>query len=310
MSEIFDALRKAQKEQAGQGGTADDAERGPMQLPRAWLDEQPTAALETPTADEPSRVRANRPAAPTRGLFARLRERLSGNENNGNGALFAQPGSLMAEQFRLLRTRVEMAGPGTVMITSALDNEGKTSCAINLARALAMGIGRGVILIDADLRHPSTAHVLGIRTNPGLVDVLTGDADWRACVHMMDEERLRVIPAGTSSSIAPELLGSPRLTQVIEEVKAEFPGHYVVFDAPPLLLTVDPLVLARHIDHVLLVVRAGVTPRAAVIKAIESLGPERLRGIVFNGATAQLGHYYHYRDYYYYGPTPDGSGPR
>jgi Mrp family chromosome partitioning ATPase len=166
-----------------------------------------------------------------------------------------------------------------------------------------------VVLIDADLRHPSTAHVLDISTTPGLVDILTGDADWHSCMQSIDENRLRVIPAGTSSSIAPELLGSPRLTALIEDVKAEFPRHYVVFDAPPLLLTVDPLVLARHVDHVLLVVRAGVTPRAAVMKAIESLGPERLRGIVFNGATAQLGHYYHYRDYYY-GPPSTNNGAR
>jgi capsular exopolysaccharide synthesis family protein len=218
-----------------------------------------------------------------------------------------QPGTMIAEQFRLLRTRVEMAGPGTVMITSALDNEGKTSCAVNLARALAMSIGGGVMLIDADLRHPSTAHVLGLRSHPGLVDVLAGDADWRACVQLIDEDRLRVIPAGTSSSLAPELLGSPRLTQLIAEVKAEYPRHFIVFDAPPLLLTVDPLVLARHVDHVLLVVRAGVTPRGAVMKAIESLGPERLRGIVFNGATAQLGYYYQYQDHYYR-PGPSGDG--
>jgi hypothetical protein len=60
---------------------------------------------------------------------------------------------------------------------------------------------------------------------------------------------------------------------------------------------------------VLLVVRAGVTPRAAVMKAIESLGPERLRGIVFNGATAQMGHYYHYRDYYYGPPASSNGAP-
>ena len=96
---------------------------------------------------------------------------------------------------------------------------------------------------------------------------------------------------------------------MIEEIKAGFPGHYIVFDAPPLLLTVDPLVLARQVDHVLLVVRANVTPRAAVMKAIESLGPDRLRGIVFNAAQPQLGHYYGYRDYYY-GPAPTDNGSR
>src|SRR5262249_24958655 len=150
-------------------------------------------------------------------------------------------------------------------------------------------IGSGVVLIDADLRHPSTAHALDIRTNPGLVDYLMGEADWRSCMQSIDRDRLRVIPARTSSSLAPELRGPPRLPQLIDEIKRELPDHYVVFDAPPLLLTVDPLVLARHVDHVLLVVRAAVTPRAAVTKAIDSLGPERLRGIVFNAATHQMG---------------------
>lgn len=302
MSEIFEALRKAQKNRspADQAAVAEQ----PAVPSRRWLAEQPAGAAEAPAAP----ARAREAKAP--GWFARLRSSWSdnGRDTPEDAPLLLQPGTLMHEQFRLLRTRMEMAGPGTTMITSALDNEGKTICAINLARALSMSIGTGVILVDADLRHPSTAHLLGIRTHPGLVDYLTGEADWRACLQSHDDGRLRVIPAGTSSPIAPELLGSPRLPQLMAELKAEYPNEYVVFDAPPLLLTVDPLVLARHVDHVLLVVRAGSTPRAVVVKAMEALGPERLRGIVFNAATQDMGHYY-YRDYYYGAPS-NGTGAR
>ena len=88
------------------------------------------------------------------------------------------------------------------------------------------------------------------------------------------------------------------------EIKAELPHHHIVFDTPPILLTADPLVVARYMDHVILVVRAGRTPRAAVLKAVEALGPDRVMGIVFNGATRNISHYYNYGGGYVY---PDST---
>jgi Mrp family chromosome partitioning ATPase len=85
---------------------------------------------------------------------------------------------------------------------------------------------------------------------------------------------------------------------VISELKSCFPAHHIVVDAPPLLLTADPMVIARHMDHVLLVVRAGVTPSAAVLKAVETVGSQRLLGAILNDATETFSHYYYYKGGY------------
>ncbi|HVO25005.1 MAG TPA: polysaccharide biosynthesis tyrosine autokinase [Candidatus Margulisiibacteriota bacterium] len=204
----------------------------------------------------------------------------------------------------MLRTRIEIEKPGTIMITSALDQEGKSLCATNLAIALSRRIGPGVILVDADLRHSSVAAYFGLTEGPGLADCLMGDAQWRDCLVATKHYGLRVLPAGRQTSMACELLGSERMHALTAEIKAELPYHHIVFDTPPILLTADPLVVARYMDHVLLVVRAGVTPRAAVLKAVEALGPDRILGIVFNGATESLSHYYYYGRRYGY---PDSA---
>jgi capsular exopolysaccharide synthesis family protein len=209
-----------------------------------------------------------------------------------------RPGTEIGEQFRVLRTRVETAGPGTFMITSALDQEGKSLCVANLAAALSMSIGGGVILVDADLRNPSIERAFKLPRGPGLVDCLLGEASWNECLQSA-REGLKVLPAGRGSAMSTELLGSDRMLTLLAELKSHFPDHHVLVDAPPLLLTADPLVLARHMDHVLLVVRAGVTPRDAVLKAIETLGTERFLGIVFNDVVETASHHYYYGRYPY-----------
>ena len=297
MSEIFEALRKAQRDAGTREGDAP-----------SLLDEQP-ALNELPSADA-APLPESAPAPPRRRRW--LRNLLQRSFANGNGAaqvvstLSLQHGTQIAEQFRMLRTRIQTAGPGMIMITSALGSEGKTLCAANLAQSLAMNLDSEVLLVDADLRHPSAAQVFHVSNQPGLVDCLVGDASWLACIRSTQHERLRLIPAGTISSISTELLASERMEMLVAELKAQFPKHYVVFDAPPLLLTADPLVLAQHMDRILLVVRADVTPRDAVLKAIEMLGSERFFGVVFNGATEQLSHYYQHR--YYYGRYHSSNG--
>lgn len=204
-------------------------------------------------------------------------------------------GTVIGEQFRVLRSRIEAVRPGALMITSALAQEGKTLCAMNLTLALSLRIDAGVILVDADLRRPSAGMSLGVKGGPGLADCLMGEARWQDCLVTTTYDNLRLLPAGRRTAQAPELLGSERMHTVVAELKEEFPQHYILFDTPPILLTADPMVIARHMDHILLVVRAGVTPRASVLKAIKVLGADRFLGIVLNDATDSVS------DYYYYG---------
>jgi protein-tyrosine kinase len=235
-----------------------------------------------------------------------LRIPWSGKGTSRNGRehglpLFAAAdGTVIGEQFRVLRTRVEAAGPGTFMISSALGQEGKTLCAMNLTLALSMRIDAGVILVDADLRRSSAGVSFGITGGPGVADCLMGEARWQDCLVTTKYDGLRLLPSGRRTALAPELLASARMQTVVAELKVAFPQHYILFDTPPILMTADPLVLARHMDHVLLVVRAGVTPRAAVSKAIEALGADCFMGIILNDATDSVSDYYHYRHQYAY----------
>jgi protein-tyrosine kinase len=299
MSEIFEALQKAQRE--AEAGAAGDNRRSKADVTEPL--EAPSGNGKPPSMHRPS-------VASTRPKRFRWRPHWWGRAvRNGkasqDSAVLISPHerSGLSEQFRVLRTRIETAGPGCLMVTSALDQEGKTLCATNLAVALSMSIGAGVVLVDADLRHPSVASGLGLANRPGLVDYLLGEAEWQDCLKPTQHEYLQVLPAGRGSALSTELLGSERMNRLTTELKAGFPGHFLIFDAPPLLLTADPLVLARHMDHVVLVVRAGVTPREAVMKAVEGLGADRFLGAIFNDATRLVSHYYHY-----YGRYPYGEG--
>jgi len=301
MSEIFEALRKAQRQA--------DARRAHQQPGGDAVVSRPQQTAEQPSeAARPITPLINRttdPPAPRhrprRWLPRWFRQTSSNGKLDVSFPLLVSPrhDTTVGEQFRVLRTRIESVGHGTFMVTSALDQEGKTLCAANLAVALSMSLGPGVILVDADLRSPSIASGFGLQDTPGLVDYLRGDAQWEQCLRSTAHERLQVLPAGHSSAMSTELLTSDRMPALLVELKSRFPDRYLLIDAPPLLLTADPILLARHAEHVLLVVRADVTPRDAVIKAIEALGAERFLGVIFNGATESVSNYYYYgRDRY------------
>ena len=286
MSDIFEALQKAQREaEERAAGIAGPEARGNGIGAETSTPLEPAAAAPAPATRRHHR----------RGWLSWLRNGASRNGHERHvPVLESGHASQLSEHFRVLRTQVEMAGPSTIMVTSALDQEGKTLCAINLAIALAMRAGSHVILCDADLRKPSVAASLGLAHGPGLTECLLDEAVWRDCLLTTRYEGLRVLPAGRHTAQAPELLGSDRMRQITAELKAEFPDHYIVFDAPPVLLTADPLILARNMDHALLVVRAGITPRAAVQKAIDTLGAESLLGIILNDVTESVSNYYYY----------------
>ena len=210
MSEIFEALRKAQREADSQrAGTPGGSEPATGRI--VGGSPENAGPVVSVRAKPPS------PRAGRAGWLARLRGK---TQRNGREAyspvllMFPDRETPIGEQFRILRTRLEMAGPGTVMITSAVDQEGKTLCATNLAVALSMQVGAAVVLADADLRHPSVGACFGLHGGPGLVDCLLGDARWQDCIVPTRYERLSVLPAGRSSAMAPELLGSERMDTV------------------------------------------------------------------------------------------------
>ncbi len=205
-----------------------------------------------------------------------------------------------SQQYKMLREqlkrlRVEM-GVRSFSVTSPLKKDGKTTVAVNLAAALSLDYEEGVLLIDGDLRAPSIHRYFNAPQSPGLVDYLGSSAkmNLQSLVRETFLPGLRILPSGKPSHLAAELLAKERMRELIEEAQAEFPGHHIIVDSPPILSTPDPLVIARHIDKVLLVMRAGKTPRDYLTKALQSLNSSKVMGVVLNGADLGISSKYYY----------------
>ena len=188
--------------------------------------------------------------------------------------------------FRMLRTKVmqqmQSAGLRTLAITSPQYGDGKTTIAINLAMSLALDVKQTVLLVDADLRKPSVHEFLGLVPETGLDDYLLRDVPIAKCLIKPDVERLAVLPVAHSLQDSSELLGTPKMAQLAEELKARYPDRIVIYDMPPLLTQDDTLAFLPLVDGVLLVVRDGVSPIADVRACAESLAGRNFLGTILN----------------------------
>lgn len=195
----------------------------------------------------------------------------------------AAPDSPAAEQYRVLYQRLLRLAARrpmrVVAVTSAGRGEGRTTTAANLALTAAQE-GRPVVLVEADLRRPSVAGLLGLAPRAGLAEVLDGTAELGQAVVRVGA--LSVVCAGRPRDPAAPLR-SPRAPALMEQLRAAY--ELVVLDAPPALALADGDRVAAAADAALLVVRAGATPREVVRMAVEALG-ERCVGVVLNGVDA------------------------
>jgi protein-tyrosine kinase len=205
-----------------------------------------------------------------------------------------------SEQYKILREQIKRfrteAGLRAFTVTSPVKRDGKTTVAVNLAAVLALDYEENVLLIDGDLRAPNVHRYLNVPQAPGLTDYLGSNSrlPLKDLVHETFLPGLRILSSGKPSHLSSELLAKERMKQLMEEALAEFPGHQIIIDSPPVLSTPDPLVIARHVDGVLLVVRAGKTPRDYLTKALRSLNSIKIMGIVLNGAELGIASKYYY----------------
>jgi protein-tyrosine kinase len=213
------------------------------------------------------------------------------------------PSSFEADQYRTLRHLVERIRPAgqlkVLAVTSPGVGEGKTTTAINLAGAFSRKPGKGVLLIDADLRRPSIGWQIGLvnSSSPGLADLI------------MDSTRLphglfkpgfdvSVLPAGKSPTDPTAILQSGRVGELLAVARQIF--DLVIVDLPPVLPVPDCRILEEWVDGLLLVVAANQTPRKLVEESLNVLDPGKLLGIVFNRDDRPLsGYYRYYRAYGY-----------
>jgi capsular exopolysaccharide synthesis family protein len=208
--------------------------------------------------------------------------------------------SPLMESYRSLRTNLNFAAVGnslrTMVITSSVPAEGKSTTAANLAMAMALD-GKRVIIVDADLRRPSLHKLFRLESSPGLTDVLVGTHEVEEVIKSSGVDNVSVISAGSPPPNPAELLGSSKMTDLIEKLKSL--ADIVLFDSPPALAVADSIVLAGRTDGVLLVIGYGETKKANSRKAVELLSRANARvlGTVLNRIEGPSSGYY-YGKYY------------
>ena len=197
------------------------------------------------------------------------------------------------DQIKTLRTQIlnklkELKG-NSLLITSANPYEGKTFTAINLGVSIAQELDRTVLLIDCDLKNHSNHHkkfgkdFFGTPMDEGLSHYLLGQAELQDLLLNPGIERLVILPAGAALPNSAEMLSSPRMEILVNEVKCRYPDdRIVIFDSSSLLTSADPLVLTRFVDGILLVVEEEKTTEEDLRKVMELLKDKPLIGTVIS----------------------------
>jgi succinoglycan biosynthesis transport protein ExoP len=216
----------------------------------------------------------------------------------------AKPLSRLSEAFRSLRSAIQMSDvdnpPKVLQLTSTIPGEGKSTIALALA-ASASQSGLKTLIIDADLRHPSTSRYFKADQSVGLVDYLVGAAELQQVIVFNEKMRLWFLPAGGKTQNPADLLASERLKAVVAVLRTKF--DLVIIDTPPIGPVIDPLIIAALADKVVFVVRWAATAREMVSHSIQRLaGDKKVAGVVFNHVIdAQAQKYGKYAYSYYYG---------
>lgn len=244
---------------------------------------------------------------PTLGIIARIR----GTEDPARCVITAiEPRSPISEAYRTLRTNLEFSavdtGLRTLLVTSGNPQEGKSTTAANLAVTMAQA-GKRVVLVDADMRRPMVHTLFGRTNNYGLsTAILQGNPSPAEYLQDTDIPNLRVLTTGPTPPNPAEMLGSQRMRELIDHLKAE--ADLLIFDSPPVLAVTDAAVLSTQMDGVLLVVEVGRTRRDVIFRAVDAL--RRVGAPVLGAALNRVssGHgrgYYYYQYEYYYGHDSD-----
>jgi protein-tyrosine kinase len=199
------------------------------------------------------------------------------------------PNSAAAEQYRVLRYRLEClarAGFKALAFTSPQSGDGKTTTAANAALALGKGGRNRVVLVDADLRRPGIAAMLGLRTHHGLCDVVAGRAQLDHTLWRFGDDELYVLPAGNVPDDLAATLFDPRLGELMTTLKQRF--DFVIVDTPPALSIADTPTLCRDLDGAVMVVRANHTPRELLNSALNAMYGVTVHGLVLNEVEARV----------------------
>ena len=194
--------------------------------------------------------------------------------DNMEGELFvlSEPQSTISEAIKGVRTNVSIIRDEnlkrSILITSTGPREGKSIVLSNLAIVLAQ-TGKKVLLIDADIRKPRIHELFDLKLLPGLTDILQGENNIEPIIQSTSVENLSIITSGDIPQNPSELLSSKRIQLMIESLKKKF--DYILFDSPPIMVVTDPIILAKYVDDVLIVIKKGDISRDIIKRSIQQL---------------------------------------
>jgi len=239
---------------------------------------------------------------PTIGLIPNLESKLA-----KTGGVFRfideNPVSQYAESIRNVHVGLALSNvdqpPKRILITSAMSGEGKSTTAFALARVAALA-GKRSILVDCDLRNPTSHSLAGLPRSPGLVDVITGNADLKTAIQSTGVANFSVLPAGDPPTNPSDLLMSERMKRLIIELSEQY--DLVVLDSPPVMAVSDPRILAPQADTIIFVVRWAKTKRENVVHSIRQLADNgaKIAGVVVTQVNVKKHAEYDYGDSGYY----------
>jgi capsular exopolysaccharide synthesis family protein len=226
-----------------------------------------------------------------------LRESPPEPENWGQGwdeklVAFSDPASALAENFRLLRTQVLYPPSGRpykkILITSTEPGSGKSFVSANLGISIAQGLDQHALLVDCDLRRSRLASLFNCSATRGLVNYLRDNEDLGSLIVKTGMRKLSLIPSGPRPVNPAELLGSARVEAMIAELTSRYDDRFILFDTPPTQAASETAVLAKHVDGIILVVRWGGGARGPLKQLADSLGRDKIIGVVFNAYEANV----------------------
>lgn len=319
MSQIFDALQRAEADRAGSETAAplqaaEVLRRAEKLAATKWETQTLLGTVDGLRAEDLGVIQDGRglelkddtggTQAPTDGVKSEDRSRILAQFKTLSFSVtpesrlvsVTEQDSPSAEAFRLLGVRLrDLARTRPlkkVLITSTVPQEGKTTVAANLACTLAHATTQKILLLEGDVRRPALSQMLGLKGNPGICEWLRGEEKLTNCVYQMEGAGIWVMPAGTSPQNPLEVLQSLKLNALMSQLGEWF--STIVIDSPPVLPLADTSVWMRLADGIILVARQGVTEKKQLQKGLEAIDPQRLIGALLNCSQSQAHSHYYY----------------
>ena len=221
------------------------------------------------------------------------------------------PRSPITESYRALRTSLLLSSAGklqSILVTSSVPREGKSTTAANLAIVLAQ-MGKRVVVVDADLRKPRIRQIFGGSGRKGLVEYLANQAEETEIIESSSVPQLSFIASGPIPPNPAELLSSPRMTTLLENLRGRF--DYVIVDSPPVLAVADAIIIGNQVDGLVLCAHGGRTPREVIQRAsarLRQAGSHTLGSVLNNLEERHRRDRYSSHYYEYYGGGDSASG--